>query len=69
MKITNIDTLSALFDRLITERIKWFFFIKDNNEEKVDHQKIVINEIKINMNALIDLLCALSVVFYKGKIL
>jgi hypothetical protein len=53
MKITNIDTLSALFDRLITERIKWFFFNKDNNEEKVDHQKIVINEIKIKINNLL----------------
>ena len=53
MKITNIDTLSALFDRLITERIKWFFFYKDNNEEKVDHQKIVINEIKIKINNLL----------------
>jgi hypothetical protein len=53
MKITNIDTLSALFDRLITERIKWFFFNKDNNEKKVNHQKIVINEIKIKINNLL----------------
>ena len=29
--ITNISTLSALFDRLITERIKAFFFNKNNN--------------------------------------
>ena len=29
--ITNINTLSALFDRLITERIKAFFFNKNNN--------------------------------------
>ena len=28
--ITNIDTISALLDRLITENIKLYFFNKDN---------------------------------------
>lgn len=45
-RITNIDTLSALFDRLITENIKLYFFDKDNNQDKVNHQISVIQEIK-----------------------
>lgn len=44
--ITNLDTLSALFDRLISERIKLFFFEKDGDTEKAQHQEVVINEIK-----------------------
>lgn len=39
MRITNIDTLSAYFDRLITENIKLYFFSKDGLTDKVDHQK------------------------------
>jgi hypothetical protein len=45
-RITNIDTLSALLDRLVTENIKRFFFDKDGLTEKVEHQDIVISEIK-----------------------
>jgi hypothetical protein len=45
-RITNIDTLSALLDRLVTENIKRFFFDKDGLTEKVQHQDIVISEIK-----------------------
>ena len=52
-RITNIDTLSAYFDRLIVERIKWFFFVKDNNTENITHQETVIEEIK---SKIIDLL-------------
>jgi hypothetical protein len=44
--ITNIDTLSALFDRLITESIKLYFFKKDNIEDKVKHQESIIIKIK-----------------------
>jgi hypothetical protein len=51
--ITNIDTLSALFDRLITENIKLYFFEKDNFVEKVNHQKLVINEIKDKIRSLL----------------
>jgi len=46
MRITNIDTLSAYLDRLITENIKLYFFQKDNLSEKVDHQKELIQQIK-----------------------
>lgn len=45
-RVTNIDTLSALLDRLVTENIKRFFFDKDGLTEKVEHQDVVISEIK-----------------------
>ena len=51
-RITNIDTLSAFFDRLITENIKLYFFNKDNEIERVKYQKIVINELKVRLNEL-----------------
>ena len=38
--ITNIDTLSALLDRLISENIKLYFFEKDNLADNIKHQKI-----------------------------
>ena len=44
--ITNIDTLSALLDRLISENIKLYFFKKDGIDENIEHQKKVIFEIK-----------------------
>tara|TARA_Y100001963_G_C6781755_1_gene450321 strand:+ start:2985 stop:3422 length:438 start_codon:yes stop_codon:yes gene_type:complete len=46
MYITNIDTLSALLDRLISENIKLYFFQKDNLEININHQEQVIKEIK-----------------------
>lgn len=46
MRVTNIDTLSAYLDRLVTERIKMFFFQKDGANDKVNHQQEIINEIK-----------------------
>jgi hypothetical protein len=52
MRVTNIDTLSAYLDRLITERIKWYFFKKDGLEDKVKHQEEVITDIKDKMNGL-----------------
>tara|TARA_R110002020_G_scaffold86597_1_gene213869 strand:+ start:5655 stop:6050 length:396 start_codon:yes stop_codon:yes gene_type:complete len=52
MRVTNIDTLSALLDRLITENIKLFFFEKDKLDEKSKHQKIIISEIKLKLNEL-----------------
>ena len=52
MRITNINTLSALLDRLITENIKLFFFEKDKLEKKSIHQKHIINEIKKKLTEL-----------------
>jgi hypothetical protein len=52
MRITNIDTLSSLLDRLITERIKHFFFKKDGLTKKVEHQEKAIFEIKKRISEL-----------------
>lgn len=48
-KITNIDTFSALIDRLITERIKWFFFEKAGQYDDMLHQLEVIDDIKFRL--------------------
>ena len=44
--ITNIDTLSALLDRLISENIKLHFFRKENVTDNIEHQENLIEEIK-----------------------
>lgn len=49
-KITNVDTISALFDRLICENIKLYFFQKDNDLPKIDHQRKVLSELKIRLS-------------------
>jgi len=51
--ITNIDTLSALLDRLISENIKLHFFKKDGIDENIEHQEKVISEIKIRVSELL----------------
>jgi len=52
MRITNIDTMSAYFDRLITENIKLYFFEKDKLLEKAEHQRMIITEIKQKISEL-----------------
>ncbi len=52
--ITNIDTLSALLDRLISENIKLYFFKKDGLDENIEHQEKVISEIKEKLFVLFD---------------
>lgn len=52
-RITNVDTLSALFDRLVTERIKWFFFDKEGQTERANHQLIVVGELKKRISDLL----------------
>ena len=44
--ITNIDTLSALLDRLISENIKLHFFRKEDVVDDIEHQENLIEEIK-----------------------
>jgi len=44
--ITNIDTLSALLDRLISENIKLYFFKKDGVVDNIEHQEEVISDIR-----------------------
>lgn len=43
MRITNVDSIAALIDRLIVENIKMYFF---EDVERVEHQQSVINAIK-----------------------
>ena len=59
--ITNIDTLSALLDRLISENIKLHFFKKDGIVENIKHQEKVISKIKERLFILFD------VVYREGK--
>lgn len=53
MRITNIDTLSAYLDRLITENIKLYFFNKDSLQDRAAHQREVIEEIKNKITVLL----------------
>ena len=51
--ITNIDTLSALLDRLISENIKLHFFRKENVTDNIEHQETVIGEIRQRLTKLL----------------
>lgn len=51
--ITNIDTLSALLDRLVSENIKLYFFQKDGIELNIEHQQEVITEIRDRIKSLL----------------
>ena len=51
--VTNIDTLSALLDRLISENIKLHFFKKDGIDENIEHQEKVISEIRERIKILL----------------
>jgi len=53
LHITNIDTLSALLDRLISENIKLHFFRKDGVDDNIEHQEKVIKEIKYRITKLL----------------
>lgn len=54
MRITNIDTISALFDRLITERIKEYNFNKQGKAEEAKHQLGVIAEIRTKLEEVLE---------------
>lgn len=51
--ITNIDTLSALLDRLISENIKLYFFKKEKLTKNIVHQENVIKRIKEKVKDLL----------------
>lgn len=53
MRVTNIDTLSAYLDRLVTENIKLYFFNKDGLVDKIEHQQEVIKEIRAKITELL----------------
>lgn len=46
MKISNIDSISNLIDRLITEKIKAIQYKVENNNKQYDFQNRIIKEIK-----------------------
>lgn len=52
MRVTNLDTLSALIDRLVTENIKKYFFEKEGKLGNVKHQEEIIIEIKEKLKQL-----------------
>ena len=52
MRITNIDNLSALLDRLTTERIKEYNFEKQGKTTEAEHQRYVVEEIKLKLNEI-----------------
>jgi hypothetical protein len=54
MRLSNIDTLSAYFDRLIAENIKLYFFKKDHSMYNVKHQEEVIDMIKEKLSSLLE---------------
>ena len=54
MRLSNIDTLSAYFDRLITENIKLFFFKKEKDLQKIHHQEVAIDMIKEKISSLLE---------------
>jgi len=45
MKITNINTISALLDRLITEKIKQYFFLIEGDHKAAQTQGEIANAI------------------------
>lgn len=54
MRVTNIDTISALFDRLITERIKEYNFNKQGKTTEAEHQLGVIAEIRTKLEEILE---------------
>ena len=53
MRVTNIDTLSAFIDRLISERIKLYHFeTKLDDEKSAQHQRDVVDAIKDKLEQL-----------------
>ena len=65
--ITNIDTLSALLDRLISENIKLYFFKKDDLKDNIDHQEIVISELRQKLSVLIWSIDLIKILLIKKK--
>jgi len=53
LRLTNIDTLSALIDRLIVEEIKFYFFNKEGKVEEKEQQTKIITKIKARISELV----------------
>lgn len=46
MRVCNLNSFSALLDRLIIENLKLFSFIEKNEEDKINTQIKIINQLK-----------------------
>ena len=58
MRVTNVDTLSAFIDRLISERIKLYHFeTKLDDEKSAQHQRDVVDAIKDKLEQLLSNRC------------
>tara|TARA_B100001093_G_scaffold119348_1_gene112002 strand:+ start:6222 stop:6851 length:630 start_codon:yes stop_codon:yes gene_type:complete len=54
VRVTNIDSFSALMDRLTTERIKRYNFLyKQNKKAEAAHQEIVIESVLVKIKELL----------------
>lgn len=49
MRITNINTISALIDRLTTEHVKRMSFVINNQPDQIVHQDEIIKNIKAEL--------------------
>lgn len=52
IRISNIDTLSSYYDRLICENIKLYFFKKEGLQDRIVHQEHTILKIKSRITEL-----------------
>jgi hypothetical protein len=66
--ISNIDSISALLDRLITEKIKQYFFLirKKNNEAR--KQSLIINKITSKLTETLKEIYILKKYNFTGEI-
>ena len=54
VRVTNIDSFSALMDRLTTERIKRYNFLyKQNKKPEAAHQELVIEAVLVKIKELL----------------
>lgn len=67
MRITNIDTLSAYLDRLITERIKEYNFNKQGKTKEAEHQNHVAEQIKTKIIELFGEVISTKTYDYVGE--
>jgi hypothetical protein len=54
IRISNVDSFSAILDRLVCENIKLYFFRSKGEAENVSHQKNMIAELKIRITEVVD---------------
>lgn len=53
-RISNVNSFSAIIDRLIIENLKIFQFIEKNEEEKIHSQNEIISELKHELDVIVN---------------